>query len=223
MSEESIDENGQGLPETLPAEEKVLWQGSPEWRTFTTKLFHVRKLAIYFVAILVIQAAYTISNGQTTTEVLTAAAGLTVSALVAIGLFMFIGWMMSRAALYTITNKRLVMSVGAALSIDINIPFQQIDAAAVKLNADGSGDIPLTVNNDQPVSYFLMWPHVRPWRFSKPEPMLRGISGAAEVAEILSQALQSDAAGIVRKGSVNTSRPETQVSANSEGHAPLLA
>ncbi len=223
MSEESIDENGQGLPETLPADEKVLWQGSPEWHKFTFQLFHIRKLAIYFLVILVIQAGYTISNGQTPTEVLTAAAGLASSALVAIGLFLLIGWMMSRAALYTITNKRLVMSVGAALSIDINIPFQQIDAAAVKLNSDGSGDIPLTVNKDQPVSYFLMWPHVRPWKFSKPEPMLRGISSAAEVAEILSQALQSDAGNIVQKGSIKAVRSETQVSTNSEGQAPLPA
>ncbi len=220
---DAIDENGRGLPETLPDDENILWQGSPKWQRLAIDAFHMRKLAVYFLAILVIQAAYTLSSGQSISEVLLAGAGLTASALTAMGLFAFIAWMMARSALYTITNKRLVMSVGAALSIDINVPFRQIDAASLKLNNDGSGDIPLKVNKEQRVSYFLMWPHTRPWRFKTPEPMLRGIESASEVAETLSQALQADSSIIIEKTSVKPVNPETNVAAEEQTHAAAVA
>ena len=34
-----------GLPELLPADEKLLWQGSPDWRAMAARAFHLRKLA----------------------------------------------------------------------------------------------------------------------------------------------------------------------------------
>ena len=223
MSDDSIDENGQGLPETLPLDEKVLWQGSPQWKQFAVSVFHLRKVALYFAVILFIQVGYTLTSQQTITEVITAAAGLVLSAFVAIALLTVIGWLMARSALYTITNKRLVMSVGAALSIDINIPFQHISSAAVKLNNDGSGDIPISVSKEQPVSYMLMWPHVRPWQFKRPQAMLRGISAATEVAEILSQALQEDAATIVNKGNLKLVETTQVVADDTQTQAALLA
>ena len=43
-----------GLPERLPANERILWQGSPDWRTLARRVFFVRTLALYFLAILII-------------------------------------------------------------------------------------------------------------------------------------------------------------------------
>ena len=35
-----------GLPERLPATEKILWQGSPDARALARSAFHIRKLAL---------------------------------------------------------------------------------------------------------------------------------------------------------------------------------
>ena len=37
-----------GLPEDLPVNEFIVWQGRPEWRQLAIEAFHVRKIAMYF-------------------------------------------------------------------------------------------------------------------------------------------------------------------------------
>ena len=38
------------------------------------------------------------------------------------------------------------------------------------------------------LGYALLWPHARPWRLSQPEPMLRAVPEAQDVAAILAEA-----------------------------------
>jgi len=38
------------------------------------------------------------------------------------------------------------------------------------------------------LSYLLLWPHARPMRFAKPQPMLRALPNAAAIAQQLAQA-----------------------------------
>ena len=45
-------EAAHGLPEQLPAGEKIIWQGSPDWVTLAVKVMHLRTIAIYFAAML---------------------------------------------------------------------------------------------------------------------------------------------------------------------------
>jgi hypothetical protein len=40
----------------------------------------------------------------------------------------------------------------------------------------------------------VMWPHVRPWKFGNPQPMMRAVPEAEQVARILSRALAASAA-----------------------------
>ena len=52
-----------GLPERLPAGEKLLWQGAPgAWR-LAVQAFHFRKLAIYFLAMLAWKFTSDLSDG----------------------------------------------------------------------------------------------------------------------------------------------------------------
>ena len=37
-----------GLPSALPAGERVVWQGAPNWRSLAIHAFHVPKVAMYF-------------------------------------------------------------------------------------------------------------------------------------------------------------------------------
>lgn len=168
-----------GLPERLPPGERLLWQGSPAAWTLARRALHIDKVALYFGVLLLWRA----------TGSVTAALWLLPLALTALGLLGLFAWGYSRTTLYTITDRRVVLRVGIALPLTINLPFARIDAAALKVNADGSGDIPLCLHAGERVSYLLLWPHVRPWQLRQPQPMLRAIPQAAAVADVLAQAL----------------------------------
>ena len=45
-----------GLPEALPAGERILWQGSPDWKLLAAEAFHVRRLSLYFALMIALQA-----------------------------------------------------------------------------------------------------------------------------------------------------------------------
>ena len=47
MSDDIHVEPLRGLPEPLPAGERILWQGAPDWRALAVDVFHVRAVWIY--------------------------------------------------------------------------------------------------------------------------------------------------------------------------------
>lgn len=180
-----------GLPERLPPGEEVLWQGSPSWKAMARRAFHVRKVAVYFGILAVIAVAVDASDGLTLKSLIQGLTWIAFLAGVTLGLLTLLAWSMARSALYTITNRRVVMRIGAALPMMVNLPFKQVRSVDLRVYEDGTGDIPLLMDPSARLSYLLFWPHVRPWRFSPPQPMLRAIPDAARVGEILAGALQS--------------------------------
>lgn len=175
-----------GLPESLPAGERILWQGAPDWRSLALRMFRLRLVVAYFAALLVWRLVETGGDlGQFGRALIVTA---TMAAL-SVGVLTLLGWLMARATVYTITNRRVVIRAGVALPTAVNLPFRVIAAAAFKGHADGTGDIPLTLRSDQRVGYMVVWPHARPRQFSRTEPMLRCVPDAVEVAGILSRAL----------------------------------
>ncbi|MEL6547259.1 MAG: PH domain-containing protein, partial [Myxococcota bacterium] len=78
---------------------------------------------------------------------------------------------------------------GVALQICFNVPFKQIRSAALKVFESGHGDIPLTVGQAPVLGYIQLWPHVRPWRLARPEPMLRAVPDVACVGALLVDAM----------------------------------
>ncbi len=78
---------------------------------------------------------------------------------------------------------------GVAMPITLNLPFKRIDGAGLKLRTDGSGDLVLTPNRTDRVPLLACWPNNRPWRWTRPQPMLRDVPNAARVAEILAGGL----------------------------------
>lgn len=197
-SEEShyeSDEPVRGLPARLPEGERMLWQGEPNWRILAMRTFHVRKIAIYFGALLAWDVFSTLYDGQTLAdqgEALLQLAGLGAAALGIICLFCYA---VSRTTVYTITSKRLVIRAGIALPKTINIPFARIASAGVKVNPDGSGNVMLTPLAQDKIAYLLLWPHAQAWNLSHAQPMLRDVSDAGVVAQILGDALAADGEG----------------------------
>jgi len=110
-------------------------------------------------------------------------------AIAAIGVLLLLAWAYARSTIYTITSSRVVIRSGIALPMTVNLPFKIIDSAALRVSPDGTGDIPLRITQSQHVYSLALWPNVRPWNFSRPEPMLRAIKDAEDVAVVLSAAL----------------------------------
>ncbi len=115
--------------------------------------------------------------------------------LMVIGFFTLIAWWMERTTIYSITSRRIVMRFGIALPMTVNLPFSAIEKAALRPDGKGGGDIAITTVKEQRAQWVILWPHVRPWRFRSPEPMLRALSDAPAAARIFAQAFTSEVAG----------------------------
>jgi len=181
-----------GLPEHLPKGEKMLWQGAPDWRRIAVSALHLRAIAIYFGLLALFRGAEKLYYGEGGLAALTAAAWIVPLFAAAALILGVIAYLIHRTTVYTITDKRVVLRIGVALPMTINLPFASIDSAAFRGYADGTGDIPLTLSEDAKIAYPLLWPHVRPWRMRHPQPMLRGIPDSERIAKLLSAALAGE-------------------------------
>jgi putative photosynthetic complex assembly protein len=182
-----------GLPQTLPQGEEVLWKGGSESGSLARNTFHVRKLALYFGLLLALRLAFKLNDGATLASALSGVAVLAILAAVALGLITGYASLMARSAMFTITNRRIVLRCGVAVPLTVNLPFSRIEAVDVREHGDRSGEIALLPERRSRVSYVLLWPMVKPWRFLRVRPVLRGIPDVAAVAGVLVEALGVDA------------------------------
>jgi hypothetical protein len=182
-----------GLPEELPPGERLLWRGSPNWRSLALHVFHVRAIAIYFGALMIWRVTEGVAAGGEPAAIAVHALSLAPAAVGVLALVSLLAWLIARATIYTVTSERVVIRAGVALPKAINIPFAIIGSAALRLRKDGDGDIPLQLTGPDRAAYLHLWPHARPWRLHKAEPMLRGVPDAAGVAQILAGALAAKA------------------------------
>ena len=183
-----------GLPGPLPKGERILWRGAPSVRGVLVRAFHARLVMAWFGGVAALIAIAATAAG--TPAAAMAAAGPTLLiGLGAVGLLAFFSWLVHRTTVYTVTDRRVVLHVGIALPITLNLPYGKIEEAGLHLFADGSGDIPLRLPPGERVAYLHLWPHARPWRVSRPEPMLRSVPDAAAVARLLAGAL-AERAGV---------------------------
>ena len=170
-----------GLPGLLPPGERMLWQGSPDWKLLATSALHIRVIAGYFVVL----ALAGLFGGASTGGV---AATLGVGCI-AVGLAAAFAYASSRATVYTLTSKRIVLRFGVALPKCINLPLTQIATARVQQLGGGRGDIALALTGSNRIGYLRLWPYARAWRISAPEPMLRSLTDVDAVATLLASTL----------------------------------
>lgn len=177
-----------GLPERLPAHEKILWQGSPDARALARSAFHLRKLAWYFAALMAVHAVAELAAGASVAQALLALmwpAGLSALALASVWT---LAWLTARTAVYTVTDRRVVMRIGIVLTLTFNLPLRTIESAALRHGPGGHGDIVLALKGPDHIAWLHLWPHARPWHLARTQPMLRSIAQAREVAGLLQQA-----------------------------------
>ena len=178
-----------GLPEALPAGERVLIQARPSWRSLAIHAFHARKIAIYCLAILAWRVGAALAAGKTAGAALLDGASVAPLAILGVLLPVALAWAYARTTIYTITDRRVVLRTGVALPMTFNLPYTQIESAALRGFADGTGDIPLKLAGDTRLAFAHLWPSARPWRVNHPEPMLRSVPDAEAVAQTLARAL----------------------------------
>lgn len=190
------EERPHGLPGPLPKGERILWQGSPGWRQLALRAFHCREVAIYFAVFAAWRGATGYAEGGVELAIGRALSLLPIAAL-SLGLLALLAWATARCAVYTITDRRVVFSIGVALTATLNLPLKSIERADLKLTGDGSGDLTLGLGRDTRVAFLTLWPHARPWRVKNPEPTLRALPDPERAASVLAEALEPGASARV--------------------------
>lgn len=177
-----------GLPEPLPKGESILWQGAPDFGDLAVRVFHMRKVTVYFTVLVAIRGFFLYSSGAGAVTIMAGmliVAGLALTALAALGI---LAWLTARTTAYTLTDQRVVMRIGIVLTLTFNLPLKRIETAGLLLTGKGFGDIPLALSSGDRIGWLNLWPHARPWRLAQPEPMLRCIPDAQAFAATLHKA-----------------------------------
>ena len=186
--EDGPEEPIPGLPEKLPEGESILWQGRPDVGALAVHAFHVRFVTAYFVGAALWRAARAADGGALASA---GAAGQTLLlGGVAVAVLWGVAYAMARAAVFTITDKRIVMRYGAAIRKYVNLPFKEITRADLKRRKNGNGDIAVQTSSARTLPYLHLWPFARPLRFSRTTPLLRAVPNAGEVAQLLARAVK---------------------------------
>jgi hypothetical protein len=172
-----------GLPGLLPPGERILWQGSPEWRVLARTAFHTRLIAGYFAALSALALAFSSAETGYSGVVMTATLGA-----VGVALLHLLAYASARTTIYTLTNRRIVLRIGVAVPKCVNLPLPSIASVDLATRADGTGDLPLTLIGAPKLGYLALWPHARAWRINRPQPTLRSVPDAAGVAAAIARA-----------------------------------
>ena len=197
-----------GLPEKPPEGEEILWQGRPDWKRLAVESLLLKWVAGYFVFLAVwrfLSAVDLLPLGHA----IGASVPFLMLGLVTCGLLALTAYVQARATVYTLTSARVVMRIGAALTVNLNLPYKQIGNAMLDLRKGGTGTIALETMGDTKLSYLTCWPHIRPWYIKHTQPALRCIPDAERVARLLAEAAEAR----VSVPSVERTLPDTPVAA----------
>lgn len=184
-----------GLPEMPPEGEHILWQGRPNWWALARESLCITWVMGYFVLLGIWRSINLLEITDTRSAIWGATPFLILGALTC-AILVVIAYVMARATVYTITNRRVAMRIGAALTVTLNLPYRWINSADLDLRKSGTGTIALQLKEDgvTKLSYLTCWPHVRPWKMNPTQPALRCIKDAEHVAAILGEAAQTQVA-----------------------------
>lgn len=206
-----------GLPERLPADERLLWQGQPLPGLVARRIFHLPLVTGYFALMLAWRIGSQLQDGVPLLAALRGSLVLALLAAVAIGILAALARLTASTTAYTLTDKRVVMRIGIVLTVTYNLPLKHIDAAHLLPLKGSHGEIALQLRGDTRIAFLHLWPHARPWMMATPQPMLRCLADAAGVSRQLSEAWSAVNAQAARPAAaVETS---SGLGLHAQGHA----
>lgn len=206
-------------PDGMAKDERIVWQGAPTWRGFALHALHLRAVSFYFLAILAWRfGAEFMATGSVAAGAVSAAWAFALAVPV-LGFLALYARMVARSTRYTVTTRRVVLRIGVALPMTVTIPVDLIESVNLRGEADGSGDVTLGVLPDRRLSYTVLWPHARPWRFSRPEAALRSVPQAEAVAGVIASMLARQAG----QAEAPAARPSSARPSTPTAHGSLAA
>jgi len=184
----------EGVDEPLPGDEIVLWSGTPAAPAVARHVLHRRVWGAYLGAMVVLVGV----NASTSLPIADVVRVLVLPLFLAAAVIGAVTWLsrlIARTSRYVITSRRVVMRVGVAFPIAINIPLRLIDEVGLRTFGDGSGELRLVLAREVKIAYIALWPHLEAWRhLASPRPKLRGLAQPSAVAQALQRAIAGDAA-----------------------------
>ena len=172
-----------GLPELLPDGERIVWQGAPSPWHLTAEALKARWVIGWLALLAFWRGGATLADG-TAAEALRVVATYAVIGAAAVAVLYACGTVMARSTVYTLTTRRVVMRIGAALTVTLQMPFARIGSADLALGRGGTGTISFAPIGDGTLGTLALWPHCRPWA-KRAQPAFRAIPDAARVAGLV--------------------------------------
>lgn len=179
----------EGLPERPPEGEQILWQGRPDWWALSKDALNLWWVMGYFV-FLGAWRFVTLIDQMPLMRALVLSLPFVILGLIVCAMLVIVGYVQARTTMYTVTNRRVAMRIGAALTVTLNLPYTQIQNASLQMRRRGVGTIAFEVPDDVKLGYLTCWPHVRPWRVPA-QPALRCIPDAERIAAMISDAAEA--------------------------------
>jgi hypothetical protein len=173
-----------GVEQALPAGETLLWQGRPELGAVAFRVLHLRALVGYWAVVTLVLLGLGAVEGR---PLLADLAWMVVVAGVGTALILAWAWAIRATTTYALTHRRVVLRIGIALPVVLNLPLDRIASVDLRTFGGDVGDVVLTPSGGERFGWLLLWPHVRPWNLRDPLPSLRGIPEAEEVGRAVAQ------------------------------------
>jgi hypothetical protein len=175
-----------------PPEDATVWRGRPGWASAAIRIWKVRIVAVYFTLLLADGARLAFAGTGAPAGVIEGDAKLLATAIIAVGGLLVLALLTQRTTLYSIDDRQVTLRYGIALQATLVIPFGAIEHVGVRVHRDHTGDVALRMKDGQHMLYAKLWPHARPWRLFRAEPMLRCIPQAGVVSALLCRKIAED-------------------------------
>ena len=152
--------------DAIPDGESILWKGKPSLWGFSWNLFGLKWIAAYlFILLMVSILRVFVSDFYTAffVDFLPFFSSGVFASIILFGL----AAVQTFSTVYVITEKRVIIKTGAALSFLISMPFKKIKGINLQKRRGSIGTISFELFSEKRVPYTSCWPSVRPWKFKK--------------------------------------------------------
>ena len=170
--------------DAIPDGESILWKGRPSLWGFSWTLFGLKWLALYLSILSIVSIARFFASDFHTAfyfDFLPFFLSGIFASIILVGL----ATIQAYSTVYIITENRVIIKTGAALSFLISMPFKKIKEVNLQKRGAAIGTISFELFSKKRVPYISCWPSVRPWKFKKTQPAFSCVGSVDEVATIL--------------------------------------
>jgi len=170
--------------DAIPNGESILWKGRPSLWGFSWNLFGLKWITLYLSMLSIVSVARFFASDFYTAfyvDFLPFFLSGIFASIILIGL----AAIQAYSTVYIITENRVIIKTGAALSFLISMPFKKIKEVNLQKRGASIGTISFELFSKKRVPYISCWPSVRPWKFKKTQPAFSCVRSVDEVATIL--------------------------------------